>query len=124
MRALVVDDSSVMRKILTNILARVGITDVTEAADGAEAVKVVEAEEFGLVLMDWNMPKMLGIDAVKVIRANGKRMPIIMVTTEADKIRIIEAIKAGATNYVIKPFDQNLVVSKLQEILAKAAAAR
>jgi len=122
MRALVVDDSAVMRKILINMLSRVGITEVMEAADGVEAVKAVDAGDYALVLMDWNMPNMLGIDAVRAIRANGKRMPIVMVTTEAEKSRVIDAIKAGATNYVIKPFEQAVIISKLQEVLAKAGS--
>jgi two-component system chemotaxis response regulator CheY len=71
--------------------------------------------------MDWNMPNMLGIDAVRAIRANGKTMPIIMVTTEAEKSRVIDALKAGAQNYVIKPFEPATIVNKIQEVLAKAA---
>ena len=122
MKALVVDDSSVMRKILADALGRAGIADVGQAADGAEAVKAVMAQDYGLILMDWNMPNMLGIDAVKAIRQNGKKMPIIMVTTEAEKSRVLDAIKAGASNYIIKPFDPASIVAKIQETLAKAGA--
>jgi len=71
--------------------------------------------------MDWNMPNMLGIDAVKAIRAAGKTMPIIMVTTEAEKSRVIDALKAGASNYVIKPFEPATIVAKIQEVLSKSA---
>ena len=122
MKALVVDDSSVMRKILADALGRAGIADVGQAADGAEAVKAVMAQDYGLILMDWNMPNMLGIDAVKAIRQNGKKMPIIMVTTEAEKSRVLDAIKAGASNYIIKPFDPASIVAKIQETLAKAGS--
>lgn len=122
MKALVVDDSVVMRKVLIGALSRVNITDVDQAADGNEAVAASETTEYGLVLMDWNMPGMLGIDAVRAIRAQGRTMPIIMVTTEAEKCRIIEAIKAGANNYVIKPFEPATIVAKIQDSLAKAAA--
>lgn len=121
MRALVVDDSAVMRKVLIGALGRANITDVDQAADGLEAVSATESQEYGLVLMDWNMPNMLGIDAVKKIRENGKKMPIIMVTTEAEKSRVIDALKAGAQNYVIKPFEPATIVSKIQDVLAKAA---
>lgn len=121
MRALVVDDSAVMRKVLIGALGRAGITDVDQAADGREAVDAAESKEYSLVLMDWNMPNMLGIDAVRAIRANGKTMPIIMVTTEAEKSRVIDALKAGAQNYVIKPFEPATIVSKIQEVLAKAS---
>jgi two-component system chemotaxis response regulator CheY len=121
MKALVVDDSAVMRKVLIGALGRAGITDVDQAADGQEAVAATDAKEYNLVLMDWNMPNMLGIDAVRTIRANGKTMPIIMVTTEAEKSRVIDALKAGAQNYVIKPFEPATIVSKIQEVLAKAS---
>jgi two-component system, chemotaxis family, chemotaxis protein CheY len=123
MKALIVDDSAVMRKVLIGALARANITDIDQAADGAEAVAATQAAEYDLVLMDWNMPNMLGIDAVKAIRANGKKMPIIMVTTEAEKTRVIDALKAGASNYVIKPFEPATIVTKIQEVLAKAGTA-
>ncbi len=121
MRALVVDDSAVMRKVLIGALGRANITDVDQAADGVEAVSATESQDYDLILMDWNMPNMLGIDAVRKIRENGKTMPIIMVTTEAEKSRVIDALKAGAQNYVIKPFEPATIVTKIQDVLAKAA---
>jgi two-component system chemotaxis response regulator CheY len=121
MKALVVDDSGVMRKVLIGALGRAEITEVDQAADGKEAVDAVMTTDYNLVLMDWNMPNMLGIDAVRAIRAAGKTMPIIMVTTEAEKTRVIEALKAGANNYIIKPFEPTTIVSKIQEVLAKAS---
>ncbi len=120
MKALVVDDSAVMRKVVIGALSRANITDVDQAADGKEAVDAVGKAEYDLVLMDWNMPNMLGIDAVKGIRALGKTMPIIMVTTEAEKGRIVEALKAGATNYIIKPFEPATIIQKITEVLEKA----
>lgn len=121
MKALVVDDSAVMRKVLIGALARANITDIDQAADGVEAVDAAQKAEYGLILMDWNMPNMLGIDAVKSIRANGKTMPIIMVTTEAEKSRVIDALKAGANNYVIKPFEPATIVAKIQAVLGQPA---
>lgn len=121
MKALVVDDSAVMRKVLIGALSRAQITDVDQASDGSEAVEAVQKAEYGLVLMDWNMPNMLGIDAVKAIRAAGFKMPIIMVTTEAEKSRVIDALKAGASNYVIKPFEPTTIVTKIQEVLSRAS---
>lgn len=120
MKALVVDDSAVMRKVLKGALSRAGIDDVAEAEDGVQAVKAVESEDFGLVLMDWNMPNMLGIDAVKAIREMGKTMPIVMVTTEAEKSRVVDALKAGANNYIIKPFEPQTIVTKIQQALEKS----
>lgn len=121
MKALVVDDSAVMRKILIGALSRAKITDVDQAADGAEAVAAVSKADYSLVLMDWNMPNMLGIDAVRAIRAQGKTVPIIMVTTEAEKSRVIEALKAGANNYIIKPFEPDAIVEKILRTVEKAA---
>jgi len=120
MKALVVDDSAVMRKVLTGALERAEITEVTHAKDGQEAVDACNAEDFELVLMDWNMPNMLGIDAVKAIRENGKSMPIIMVTTEAERNRVIEALQAGANNYIIKPFEPDTLVEKIRGVIEKA----
>ena len=121
MKALVVDDSAVMRKVLTGALSRAGITEVDQASDGVAALEAVEKADYGLLLMDWNMPNMLGIDAVRAIRAAGKTMPIIMVTTEAEKARVIDALKAGANDYVIEPFKPATLVTKIQDVLAKAS---
>jgi two-component system chemotaxis response regulator CheY len=120
MKALVVDDSAVMRKVVIGALARADITDVDQVADGLEAVKSCKEAEYDLVLLDWNMPNMLGIDALKEIRALGQTMPVIMVTTEAEKGRIVEALKAGATNYVIKPFEPQTIIQKITEVIEKA----
>ena len=122
MKALIVDDSGVMRKVLIGALSRAGIEDTVQAEDGAQAVMATAEAEFDLVLMDWNMPNMLGIDAVRAIRAQGKTMPIIRVTTEAEKARVLEALKAGANNYIIKPFEPKTIVAKITETIEKAAA--
>jgi two-component system chemotaxis response regulator CheY len=118
MKALVVDDSSVMRKVLTGALGRVEITDVDEAVDGQEAIDKASANgDYDVILMDWNMPNKTGLEAVQEIRAAGKTMPIIMVTTEAEKDRVLEAVKAGASSYIIKPFSPQSIVEKLKEVL-------
>ncbi|NUQ00315.1 MAG: response regulator [Armatimonadetes bacterium] len=113
MRVLVVDDSTVMRRIVINALATGGITEVSQAADGEEALLRAVAEEPDLILMDWNMPIMRGIDAVRAIRDHGLTTPIIMVTTESEKSRVLEALKAGANNYVVKPFDPQTLLDKI-----------
>ena len=120
MKALVVDDSEVMRKVLIGALSRAGVTDVDQASDGAQAVRKVIDNEYDLVLLDWYMPNKLGIDAVKEIRGSGNNVPIIMVTTEAEKTRVIEALRAGATNYIIKPFEPAAIVAKIKEVMAKS----
>lgn len=120
MKALVVDDSAVMRKVLIGALARADITDVDQAANGQEAVDACRDGEYGLILMDWNMPNMLGIDAVKAIRAQGTKTPIIMVSTEAEKSRVVETLKAGANDYIIKPFKPATIVEKIKAVLESA----
>ena len=122
MKALIVDDSISMRKVLVAVLSKIGITEVGQAADGEEAVAACDTDDYDVVLMDWNMPKMLGIDALKQIRADGKSVPIIMVTTETEKGRVLEALKAGANNYIIKPFKPDAIQLKIEETLAKASA--
>jgi len=107
-----------MRKIITSALKKLGVNDTIEAANGKEALDVVAKEgNIGLVLMDWNMPVMTGIEAVKKIRADGKKVPIVMVTTEAEKERVIEAIKSGANDYLIKPFNPKDIQAKLEKFL-------
>jgi two-component system chemotaxis response regulator CheY len=123
MKVLLVDDSRLMRNIQKQIVEKLPDTQVTEASDGVEALKVIAATPggFRLILIDWNMPNMDGITLVGRIRATDKKTPLIMVTTEAEKGRIMEAIKAGVNNYAIKPFTAEALLEKIQQTLAKAA---
>ncbi len=118
MKVLIADDSSTMRRIIIKTLNGLGIADVVEAPDGAQAVKQATAD-VELILMDWNMPELAGIDAVRQIRAAGNKTPIVMVTTEAEKRRVIEAIQAGINDYLVKPFTPE----QLQEKVRKYAPA-
>jgi two-component system chemotaxis response regulator CheY len=122
MKILLVDDSNTMRRIEKNTLEKMGYNDITEAGDGAEALKTLAAGGFELVLMDWNMPNMTGIDALKAIKANPaiKSVPVIMVTSESEKTRIMEAIQAGAANYVVKPFQQDTLQEKISALAKKS----
>jgi two-component system chemotaxis response regulator CheY len=120
MRALLVDDSGTMRRILKTMLTPLGFESVTEAADGAEAVKNCRTLEYDLILMDWNMPNLTGIEALKQIRAAGSKAPVIMVTTEAEQARVLDALKAGANNYIVKPFNQVTIEKKVRETLERA----
>ena len=122
MKALVVDDSMTIRRIIIKALGIVGINETVEAANGVEAVEAAKDGDIGLVLLDWNMPKMNGMDALKTLRAAGNKVPIIMVTTEAEKTRVIEAIKAGANDYLIKPFTPEQLAAKVKNHVAGAAA--
>lgn len=123
MRILLVDDSRTIRNIQKNVLAQIGYTDVVEAADGLEALNQIAEHKPELVLVDWNMPNMDGITLVRKIRETDRKLPLVMVTTEAEKSRVLEAIKAGVNNYVVKPFTAETLSEKITQTLAKTAAA-
>ncbi len=123
MRILVVDDSKTMRSIIKNTLATLGYTDVEEACDGSDALSKATACAPGLVLLDWNMPNMNGLEFLKAFRASGATAPVIMVTTEAEKPRVIEAIKNGANDYVVKPFTPDVLSKHVERVLKKTQAA-
>jgi two-component system chemotaxis response regulator CheY len=118
MRVLVADDSSTMRKIILRALTAVGANEATEAADGAEAINLFKPGAYDLVLTDWNMPGKTGLEVVQAIRAQDAKVPIMMVTTEAEKDRVVQAISAGVTDYLIKPFTADALREKLQKHVA------
>lgn len=124
MKILLVDDSRTIRNIQKNVLAQLGHTDtdIVEAADGVEALKALASDRPDLVLIDWNMPNMDGLTLVQKIREKDKGLPLIMVTTEAEKSRVLEAIKAGVNNYVVKPFTAEALSAKIEQTLAKVSA--
>jgi len=94
-----------------------------EAGDGVEALNLIAGQMPDLFLVDWNMPNMDGLTLVKNIRTTNKQVPIIMVTTEAEKSRVVEAIKAGVNNYVVKPFTADMLGEKIQQTLTKLGVA-
>jgi len=111
-----------MRKIITGALKKLGVNDILEASNGQEAIDTLGKDgNIGLVLMDWNMPTMTGIDAVKKIRLSNNKVPVVMVTTEAEKEKVIEAIKSGANDYLIKPFNPKDIQAKLEKFLQACA---
>ena len=118
MKILIVDDFSTMRRIIKNILRQLGFTNVQEADDGSTAWPKIQSEPFDLIITDWNMPKMSGLELLKAIRSdeNLKDLPVLMVTAEALKENIIEAVKAGVSNYIVKPFTAETMQEKLQKI--------
>ena len=115
--ALVVDDSAVMRKVLIGALARLDITEVDQASNGLEALVLASKQPYDVILMDWNMPNLNGYDTIVKMRALGIESPIVMVTTEAEKTNIIRALKAGANNYVVKPFEPHVLLDKIKATL-------
>jgi two-component system chemotaxis response regulator CheY len=126
MRILLVDDSKTMRTIQKRVLEGLGAgTEFFEAADGFEALSVIASlpNGYDLAMIDWNMPNMDGLTLVARIREKNKATPLIMCTTEAEKERVVAALKAGVNNYVVKPFDAKTLLEKVQATLAKAKAA-
>jgi two-component system chemotaxis response regulator CheY len=116
---LVVDDSRIMRNIVKNTFSELHIPcEFIEAENGKEALLLLQKHKVHLVLLDWNMPQLSGLDFLKKIRALPvyKTLPIIMVTSEAAKYNVIEALKNGATDYIIKPINERIFTEKLSKI--------
>jgi two-component system chemotaxis response regulator CheY len=118
MKVLVADDSGVMRKIILRSLNAVGVTDCVEAVNGADAFNQFQSNQFDLILTDWNMPEKSGLELVTEIRATGSTIPILMITTEAQKGQVVKAIQAGVTDYLTKPFENDLLRAKLDKYVA------
>lgn len=113
-----------MRNIWKKVITSIEGAEAIEGGDGLEGLDAFQNQgPVDLVLADWNMPNMSGLEMVTKIRELDKTTPIIMVTTEAEKPRIIEAIKAGVNNYVIKPFTPDALLQKIDETMKKATAA-
>jgi len=121
MKILVVDDFGTMRKIIKNLLKELGYTNVDEAEDGAMALEKLKEGSFNFVITDWNMPNMPGIELLKAIRVTEgiKDMPILMVTAEAEKEKVVAAVQAKVNNYVVKPFTAAVLKEKIDAIFEK-----
>ena len=119
MNILVVDDFSTMRRIIRNILKQMGFSNILEAEDGKAALDVLKKEKIGLIISDWNMPQMTGLDLLKAVRASveWKDLHFLMITAEGQKDNVIEAVKYKVSNYIVKPFMPETLVEKLTKIL-------
>lgn len=122
MAVLVVDDFPTMRKIIRNLLEQLGFNNISEAEDGADALRKMRAmpgAHFGLVVSDWNMEPMTGLQLLQEVRADNvlKATPFIMVTAESKKENIIAAKEAGVNNYIVKPFNAITLKSKIEAVL-------
>lgn len=120
-KVLVVDDSGVMRKIIIRALNGCGVNDIVEAGDGVEALAKIAANDISLVMTDWNMPNKNGLELLQEIRASGSKVPVIMITTEAEVGRVKEAIAAGVNDYLTKPFENDMLKSKIDKFAAALA---
>ena len=120
MKFLVVDDFSTMRRIIKSVLNELGYSNITEADDGSTALPLLRDGNFDFLITDWNMPDMPGLELLKAVRANDKlaKLPVLMLTAEAQREQIVAAAKAGVSGYIIKPFTADVLKKKLTTILS------
>ena len=125
LKILIVDDYSTMRRIVKNLLADLGFTNVTEADDGRAALPMLQNGDFEFLSTDWNMPGMTGIDLRKAVRSDPRlaKLPVLMVTAEAQRDQIVEAAQAGVNGYIIKPFTAVTLKEKIDKIFQRVVAA-
>jgi len=122
MQVLVVDDYSTMRRIIRNLLNQIGFINVDEATDGQVALGMVAQKKYGMIISDWNMEPMSGLDLLKGIRGgnnDNKMVPFIMVTAESKTENIIMAKQAGVNNYIVKPFNAETLKTKISAVLGQ-----
>ncbi len=120
-RILVVDDFATMRKVIKNLLKQAGYNNIVEAEDGAEALKVLKSVKVEFIISDWNMPNMDGLEFLKAVRADAELsgLSFLMVTAEALKENVLLAVKAGVSDYIVKPFTSEVLNEKIEKILKK-----
>ena len=120
LKILVVDDFATMRRIIRNLLQDLGFSNISEADDGKTALPMLQNGNFDLLITDWNMPGMSGLDLLKAVRADTRlaKLPVLVLTAEAKRDQIVEAAQAGVNGYVIKPFTAETLKTKLDKILA------
>jgi len=120
-KILIVDDFATMRRIVKNLLKQLGYENITEAEDGEQAYAKLKGGGFKFVVSDWNMPNLDGLGLVQKVRSDPelKTMPFLMVTAEAEKEKVIEAIKAGVSNYIVKPFTAETLKEKMDKIFGQ-----
>jgi len=121
MKILVVDDFATMRKVVKNLLKQAGYENIVEAEDGVAALRILKSQKVDLIISDWNMPNMSGLELLKAVRADSElsKMPFLMVTAEALQENVIAAVKAGVSNYIVKPFTAEVLNEKITKIMEK-----
>jgi len=118
---LVVDDYNTMRRILRNLLSQIGFSNVEEAEDGSTGLRKLRERQFGLVISDWNMAPMSGLEFLREVRSDGalKDMPFIMITAESKTENVVAAKEAGVSNYIVKPFNADTLKKKIEAVLGE-----
>lgn len=121
MEILVVDDFATMRKIIKNLLKQAGYENIVEAEDGAVALSILKSQKIDFIISDWNMPNMNGLEFLKAVRAANELsgLPFLMVTAEGLKDNVVLAVKAGVSNYIVKPFTADVLREKIEKIIEK-----
>ena len=121
MPILIVDDYKTMLRIIRNLLKQLGFENVDEATDGASALSKLRAKSYGLVISDWNMEPMTGLQLLREVRSDAKlrALPFIMVTAESKKENVITAKEAGVSNYIVKPFNAATLKMKLEAVIGQ-----
>ncbi|HLD95249.1 MAG TPA: response regulator [Alphaproteobacteria bacterium] len=120
-RVLIVDDYKTMLRIIGNLLKQLGFQHIDEATDGSSALEKIKANHYDLVISDWNMEPMTGMDLLKSVRSSEttKSLPFIMVTAESKTENVIAAKQAGVSNYIVKPFNANTLKGKIEAVLGE-----
>jgi len=121
MKILVVDDFATMRKVIKNLLKQVGYINIVEADDGVAALRILKSQKMDFIISDWNMPNMNGLEFLKAVRADNELsgLPFLMVTAEGLKENVVLAVKAGVSNYIVKPFTAEILNEKIGKIVEK-----
>jgi two-component system chemotaxis response regulator CheY len=121
LKILLVDDSPTMRRILLNILKHLGYEDVAQAENGRDALSKLHTDQYTFVITDWNMPEMDGLTLVKLMREEEEfeNIPVLMVTTRSEQEDVLEAMRAGVNNYIVKPFTPQVLKQKMIAILSQ-----
>ncbi len=118
-KVLVVDDYALTRDMVKSILRQLGFVNILAAEDGAMALQLLREEKVGLIICDWNMPRMSGLALLREVRGDEKlkAVPFLMLTAEAYRENIVEAVKAGVTDYIVKPFTSQVLAEKIESVL-------
>lgn len=117
MNVLIVDDYKTMLRIIRNLLKQIGFENVDEATDGTQALDKLKGKSYGLIISDWNMEPMTGIELLREVRGNGSDIPFIMVTAENKTENVLAARQAGVNNYIVKPFNADTLRQKISSVL-------